>query len=160
MLWLQLTIPSFRANCCWFRQWQVFVEQPLAWQGLLLMKTEFERVNVPLVTAPPGLQWRWIKLMKCRNEWKEGRKVYSSKIIWRENMTEYSIQSEMVICPNSCAQVRLGLGGTFARMIRAMYVGDHLTTEVNGETTRKVFLGQGVRQGCSLRWVGGRSDVL
>ena len=45
----------------------------------------------------------------------------------------------------------MGLGGTFARMIRAMYDGDYLTTEVNGETTRKVFLGQGLRQGCSLR---------
>ena len=56
-----------------------------------------------------------------------------------------------VMCPNSCTQGRMGLGGTFTRMIRAMYDGDHLTTEVNGETTRKVFLGQGLRQGCSLR---------
>ena len=45
----------------------------------------------------------------------------------------------------------MGLGGTFAKMIRAMYDGDYLTTEVNGETTRRIFLGQGLRQGCSLR---------
>ena len=46
--------------------------------------------------------------------------------------------------------VRMGLGGSFVRMIMAMYDGDYLTTEVNGEKTRRVFLGRGVRQGCSL----------
>ena len=45
----------------------------------------------------------------------------------------------------------MGLGRTFVRMIRAMYDGDYLTTEVNSETTRKIFLGQGLRQGYSLR---------
>ena len=46
--------------------------------------------------------------------------------------------------------VRMGLGGSFVRMIMAMYDGDYLTTEVNGEKTRRIFLGRGVRQGCSL----------
>jgi hypothetical protein len=44
----------------------------------------------------------------------------------------------------------LGLGGSFVGMLQAIYTDDRLVTEVNGEVTRSIFLGRGLRQGCSL----------
>ena len=35
-------------------------------------------------------------------------------------------------------------------MLQAMYTGDSVDTEVNGVTTRSIFLKRGLRQGCSL----------
>jgi hypothetical protein len=45
---------------------------------------------------------------------------------------------------------KLGLGGSFLGMLQAIYTDDRLVTEVNGEATRSIFLGRGLRQGCSL----------
>ena len=44
----------------------------------------------------------------------------------------------------------MGIGGKFLESLQAMYTGDHVTTDVNGTTTRPVYLGRGLRQGCSL----------
>ena len=44
----------------------------------------------------------------------------------------------------------LGLGGSFVDMIKALYTGDRIRAEVNGEPTREVYLQRGLRQGCSL----------
>ena len=46
--------------------------------------------------------------------------------------------------------IKLGLGGSFVGMLQAIYTDDRLVTEVNGEVTRSIFLGRGLRQGCSL----------
>lgn len=44
----------------------------------------------------------------------------------------------------------MGFGGRFLRCLQALYEGDHVTCSVGGLTTRPVFLGRGLRQGCSL----------
>ena len=44
----------------------------------------------------------------------------------------------------------IGLGGSFVGMIQALYTGDRIIAEVNGEKTREVYLQRGLRQGCSL----------
>ena len=44
----------------------------------------------------------------------------------------------------------LGLGGSFVGMIQALYTGDRILAEVNGEKTREIYLQRGLRQGCSL----------
>ena len=44
----------------------------------------------------------------------------------------------------------MGFGGDFLRMLQAMYTDDSVKSTVNGSTTRSVFLGRGLRQGCSL----------
>ena len=35
-------------------------------------------------------------------------------------------------------------------MLQSMYAGDSVDTEVNGVTTRSIFLKRGLHQGCSL----------
>jgi hypothetical protein len=45
---------------------------------------------------------------------------------------------------------KFGIGGKFLKSLQAMYEGDHVITDVNGVTTRPVYLGRGLRQGCSL----------
>jgi hypothetical protein len=45
----------------------------------------------------------------------------------------------------------MGMGGKFVRMLQGLYKDDRFNTEVNGEKTRDVYLGRGLRQGCSLR---------
>ena len=45
---------------------------------------------------------------------------------------------------------KMGFGGTFLKGIQAMYQGDNVVTDVNGQQTRPIFLGRGLRQGCSL----------
>ena len=45
---------------------------------------------------------------------------------------------------------KMGFGGTFLNGIQAMYQGDNVVTDVNGKRTRSIFLGRGLRQGCSL----------
>ena len=44
----------------------------------------------------------------------------------------------------------LGFGGKFLQSLQSMYQGDYVTSDVNGTTTNAVFLGRGLRQGCSL----------
>lgn len=44
----------------------------------------------------------------------------------------------------------MGIGGTFLGCLKAIYSGDRFVTEVNGEWTIPIFLGRGLRQGCSL----------
>jgi hypothetical protein len=45
---------------------------------------------------------------------------------------------------------RMGLGGLFLGMLRGLYSEDNFITEMNGVTSRRIYLGRGVRQGCSL----------
>ena len=45
---------------------------------------------------------------------------------------------------------QLGFGGKFLEAIKAMYKGDFVTCMTNGVTTNPVYLGRGLRQGCSL----------
>ena len=45
---------------------------------------------------------------------------------------------------------RLGFGGKFLEAIKCMYRGDFVTCRTNGITTNPVYLGRGLRQGCSL----------
>ena len=44
----------------------------------------------------------------------------------------------------------LGISGKFLSMLKTMYSGDSVDSEVNGVTTRPVYLRRGLRQGCSL----------
>ena len=44
----------------------------------------------------------------------------------------------------------MGCGGQFLKCLQALYEGNHVTCQVGGLTTRPVFLGRGLRQGCSL----------
>ena len=44
----------------------------------------------------------------------------------------------------------LGFGGRFLASIQSFYHGDFISSSVGGISTKKVFLGRGVRQGCSL----------
>ena len=44
----------------------------------------------------------------------------------------------------------LGFGGKFLESIKSLYKDDFVTSEVNGVTTVPVYLGRGLRQGCSL----------
>ena len=46
--------------------------------------------------------------------------------------------------------IKLGFGGKFLESIKSLYKGDYVTCEANGVTTKPVFLGRGLRQGCSL----------
>ena len=45
---------------------------------------------------------------------------------------------------------KLGFGGKFLDSIISMYQGDYVTCQSNGVTTDPVYLGRGLRQGCSL----------
>ena len=45
---------------------------------------------------------------------------------------------------------QLGFGGRFLDAIKCLYEGDFVTCTTNGITTNPVFLGRGLRQGCSL----------
>ena len=45
---------------------------------------------------------------------------------------------------------QLGLGSRFVRTVKSMYTGDSIITEQDGVKSRPLYLGQGVRQGCSL----------
>ena len=45
---------------------------------------------------------------------------------------------------------KLGFGGKFLDSIISMYKGDYVTCDSGGITTDPVFLGRGLRQGCSL----------
>ena len=44
----------------------------------------------------------------------------------------------------------MGFSGEFLTTLKALYTGDSVVCEVNGLTTRPVFLQRGLRQGCSL----------
>jgi hypothetical protein len=44
----------------------------------------------------------------------------------------------------------MGIRGSFLKAIQALYCGDCFVTEVNGEKTEPIFLGRGLKQGCSL----------
>ena len=44
----------------------------------------------------------------------------------------------------------VGIKGEFLSTIQSMYVGDSITSSVNGESTRPVYLRRGVRQGLDL----------
>ena len=44
----------------------------------------------------------------------------------------------------------LGLGKKFIETIKSLYIGDNITTRINGKQSRTIYLKQGVRQGCSL----------
>ena len=44
----------------------------------------------------------------------------------------------------------LGFGGQFLGTLKSIYIGDSVQSEVNGLTTRPVYLRRGLRQGCSL----------
>ena len=45
---------------------------------------------------------------------------------------------------------KLGLGPKFIRTIKSMYSGDSITTQLHGLNTKPLYLGRGLRQGCSL----------
>lgn len=45
---------------------------------------------------------------------------------------------------------KLGFGGKFLKSLQSMYGGDYVTCQSNGATTNPVYLGRGLRQGCSL----------
>lgn len=45
---------------------------------------------------------------------------------------------------------KMGLGGNFFSSIKALYNGDNFVTTINGVRTRPIYLGRGLRQGCSL----------
>ena len=44
----------------------------------------------------------------------------------------------------------LGFGGNFLALIQSFYSGDYVLAIVTGVTTKEVYLGRGVRQGCSM----------
>ena len=44
----------------------------------------------------------------------------------------------------------MGFGGQFLNSIKSLYDGDHVTCDANGATTNPLYLGRGLRQGCSL----------
>ena len=45
---------------------------------------------------------------------------------------------------------KMGFGGQFLESLKSLYKGDFVTCEANGITSKPVFLGRGLRQGCSL----------
>ena len=45
---------------------------------------------------------------------------------------------------------KLGVDGKFLKAIQSMYKGDYVTCQSGGSTTQPVYLGRGLRQGCSL----------
>ena len=45
---------------------------------------------------------------------------------------------------------RMGFGGKFLETLKNLYQGDHVISEVGDVKTGPVFLGRGLRQGCSL----------
>ena len=45
---------------------------------------------------------------------------------------------------------KFGFSSQFIKSIQCLYDGDFVTSDVNGITTSPVFLGRGLRQGCSL----------
>ena len=44
----------------------------------------------------------------------------------------------------------IGFGASFLGCIQSLYTGDSVDTVVNGRSSKEVYLGRGVRQGCSL----------
>ena len=44
----------------------------------------------------------------------------------------------------------MGFGGQFLNSIKCLYDGDYVTCDANGATTNPLYLGRGLRQGCSL----------
>ena len=46
--------------------------------------------------------------------------------------------------------ILMGFGGCYVKMIQALYSGDRLVAFCNGEETREIYLGLGVRQGCGM----------
>ena len=42
------------------------------------------------------------------------------------------------------------MGEKFIQTIKSLYTDDNITTKIKGENSRKNYLSQGVRQGCSL----------
>ena len=44
----------------------------------------------------------------------------------------------------------MGFGGQFLESLKSLYKDDFVTCESNGVTSKPVFLGRGLRQGCSL----------
>ena len=44
----------------------------------------------------------------------------------------------------------MGFGGQFLDSIKSLYDGDYVTCDANGVTTNPLYLGRGLRQGCSL----------
>ena len=44
----------------------------------------------------------------------------------------------------------MGFGDQFLDSIKCLYDGDYVTSDVNGVTTNPLYLGRGLRQGCSL----------
>ena len=44
----------------------------------------------------------------------------------------------------------MGFGGQFLEAIKSLYKGDFVTCEANGVSSKPVYLGRGLRQGCSL----------
>jgi hypothetical protein len=47
----------------------------------------------------------------------------------------------------------MGFRGAFISTLQRMYEGDFVTTDINGVTTRPVFLKRGLRQGSAVRIV-------
>ena len=44
----------------------------------------------------------------------------------------------------------LGFGGQFLETLKSLYKDDYVTSNANGISTDPVYLGRGLRQGCSL----------
>ena len=45
---------------------------------------------------------------------------------------------------------RMGIDGSFLGCLKALYTGDKFVTEVNGDWILPIYLGRGLKQGCSL----------
>ena len=45
---------------------------------------------------------------------------------------------------------KMGFGGKFLEALKSLYKGDFVTCDANGVTSKPVYLGRGLRQGCSL----------
>merc|ERR1712218_376679 len=44
----------------------------------------------------------------------------------------------------------MGFSNSFVDNIKALYTDDCITSNINGRTTKAIFLSRGVKQGCSL----------
>ena len=78
---------------------------------------------------------------------KAGAKGQKVHLAFLDLMKAYDMVSRRVLWQK---MVKMGFGGTFLGGLQALYDGDSVVTEINGRISNPVFLGRGLRQGCSL----------
>ena len=78
---------------------------------------------------------------------KAGAKGQKVHLAFLDLMKAYDTVSRKVLWQK---MIKMGFGGTFLRGLQALYEGDSVVTEINGKISKPVFLGRGLRQGCSL----------